>query len=136
MSQKLICHQNWNITKTEMSPKLIGHQKWNVTNLKCHQNWSFTNSELSQKLKCHQNWNVIKTEMLPWIIFVLKNKKNKIPEIGTEYPGLVLNRNGPTHAQLNFDIYSFIEFSLHLQFKDSSVASRVQTWTASKVGSV
>ena len=64
MSQKLIRHQNWNITKSEMSPKLICHQNWNVTNSemspkrKFHQNWKVTKTEVSWKLKCYQNWNV------------------------------------------------------------------------------
>ena len=40
---KLKCHQNLNITKTEMSPKLKYHLEWNVTETK-----------MSQKLKCHQ----------------------------------------------------------------------------------
>ena len=28
---KLKCHQNWNVTKTEMFPKLICHHNWNLT---------------------------------------------------------------------------------------------------------
>ena len=66
MSQKLIRHQNWNITKTEMSPKLICHQNWNVSKskmspkLKFHQNWIVTKTKVSSKLKCYQNWNVSK----------------------------------------------------------------------------
>ena len=31
MSPKLDCHQNWNVTKTEMSPKRMFHQKLIVT---------------------------------------------------------------------------------------------------------
>ena len=77
MSQKLIYHQNWNITKTEMSP-----------NLKCHQNWSFTKTGLSPKQKFHQNSNVIKTERLSNVMMSSKIKI-KIQKIGTEYLGLV-----------------------------------------------
>ena len=88
MSIKLIRHQNWNITKTEMLLKLICHQNLNVTKLKGHQKWSFTKTELSPKLKCDQNWNVTKTESLPNIIMSSKIKI-KIQEIGTEHLGLV-----------------------------------------------
>ena len=49
MSQKLICHQNWNVTKTEI-----------LLRLKFHQNWIVTKTEVSLKLKCYQNWNVTK----------------------------------------------------------------------------
>ena len=83
-----------NVTKTDATSKLKYYQNWNVTKidkslkLKCHQIWNVTKTEVSPKLNCHQNWSVIKTEMLPYIIFVLKNRK-KIPEIGTEYIGLV-----------------------------------------------
>ena len=93
-SSKLKYYQYWNVTKTDMSPKVKCHQIWNVTksemspNLKCHQNWSFTKTELSPKLKCDQNWNVTKTESLPNIIMSSKIKI-KIPDIGTEYLGLV-----------------------------------------------
>ena len=73
MSQKLIRHQNWNITKSEMSPNWYVTKTEMSANLKCHQNWSFNKTELSPKLKSHNNWNVTKTEMLPYIIFVLKN---------------------------------------------------------------
>ena len=65
------CHQNWNVTKPEMSPKLKCHQNWNVTKietspkLKCHQNWNDAKTEMSPKLKFHQNWTVTKTEMSP-----------------------------------------------------------------------
>ena len=60
MSPKLIRHQTWNITKTEMSPKLKCHQIWNFTQTEVHQNWIITKTEVSSKLKCYQNWNVSK----------------------------------------------------------------------------
>ena len=88
MSSKLKYSQNWNVTKTYMSPKLISHQNWNVTKsemspkLKILQNWIVSKTEVSSKLKCYL------TEMLPNIIMSSKIK-TKIPEIGTEYPGLV-----------------------------------------------
>ena len=67
-SGSVLCHQNWNVTKTEMSPKLKYHQNWIVTKKKCHQNINVTQIEMSQnwkspKLNCHQNWNVTKSEM-------------------------------------------------------------------------
>ena len=49
MSPKLICHQNWNVTESEMSPKLKFHQRWIVTK-----------TEVSSKLKYYQDWNVTK----------------------------------------------------------------------------
>ena len=82
MSQRLLRHQNWNITITEMSPKLI-----------CHQNWNVTKSEMSPKLKFHQNWIVTKTEVSSKLkgyqIIIYSKIKIKIQEIGTEYLGLV-----------------------------------------------
>ena len=44
MSTKLICHQNQNVTKIELSPK----------------------TEMSPKLKFHQNLNVTKAAMSPF----------------------------------------------------------------------
>ena len=105
MSPKLKCHQNKNVTKTDMSSKLKYYQNWNVTKTdmsprqKCHQNWIVTKTEMSAKLKCHQNWNVMKTEMLPklkcyqnWNVTKHNNVlkiKIKIQEIGTDHLGLV-----------------------------------------------
>ena len=57
-NRKLIFHQNWNVTKTEMSLKLKYHQKF------C-QKLDITKTELAPKHKCHQNWNVPTTEMSP-----------------------------------------------------------------------
>ena len=71
------CHQNWNVTKTEMSPKLKCHQKWNVTKsemspkIKCHPNWNVTKTEMSPKLKCHQKWNITNTEMCYWATLII-----------------------------------------------------------------
>ena len=45
--------------KTNTSSKL------NITKLKFHQNWYVTKTEMSPNLNCHQNWSVIKTAMLP-----------------------------------------------------------------------
>ena len=56
----------WYVTKTEISP-----------NLKCHQNWSFTKTEMLLKLKCYHT------------LYFCSQIKIKIPEIGTEYLGLV-----------------------------------------------
>ena len=47
MSLKLKCHQNWNVTKTEMSPKLIRHLNQIVTKTEVSQK-----TEISPKLKC------------------------------------------------------------------------------------
>ena len=45
MLQKIKCHQNWNVTKTEMSPKLKC-----LTKLKYHKNWNITRTEMSMIL--------------------------------------------------------------------------------------
>ena len=98
--KKRKCHENWYVIKTEILPKLKYHQNWYVTktemspNLKCHQNWSFTKTEVSPKLNCHQNWTVIKTKLLLKLkcyhtLYLSSKIKIKIPEIGTEYLGLV-----------------------------------------------
>ena len=61
MTQKLKCHQNWNVTKTEMSPKPNVHNNENIT--KIYQDVNFTLTETSinlkfyQKLKYQQNQN-------------------------------------------------------------------------------
>ena len=60
--------KKWNVTKTDMS-----------TRQKCHQNWIVTKTEMSEtemspKLKCYENWNVTKTEMLTNIIMSSKSK--------------------------------------------------------------
>ena len=36
------CHQNWNVTKTEMFPKLKYHHNWNLPKRKYHQTWNVT----------------------------------------------------------------------------------------------
>ena len=66
MSAKLKCRQIWNVTKTEDSPKL-----------NCHQNWSVIKTEMLLKLKCYR------------ILYLSSKIKIKIPEMGTEYHGLV-----------------------------------------------
>ena len=65
MSQKLICQQDKNVTKIELSPKL-----------KCQENWNVTKTEMLWKLKCYQNQNVTKTEMLPNIIMPSNQNQN------------------------------------------------------------
>ena len=42
MSPKLKCHQNWNVTKTEMSSKLKYHKNRNITKTKRSKNWNIT----------------------------------------------------------------------------------------------
>ena len=48
MSLKLKCHQEWKVTKTEMSPKK------NVTETDISPNGNVTKTEMSLKLKCYQ----------------------------------------------------------------------------------
>ena len=60
MSPNLKCHQNQNVTKTQLSPKRKCHQKKNFIKLvyqklKCHKNSNVTKRQLSLKRKCHQN---------------------------------------------------------------------------------
>ena len=68
---KRICHQNWNVTKTEMSLNIKCHKNWNGTKnemlpkLKYHENLNVTKTKISPKLICHQDWNVTKSEMSP-----------------------------------------------------------------------
>ena len=93
MSPKLICHQNWNVTKIEMLPKPKGHKKWNDIKTvmspkwKCHQNWNATKTKMLSKLKCTQNWNVTTIEISPklncqknWNVTKLKYHKTEMSQ--------------------------------------------------------
>ena len=77
MSPKLMCHENSNITETEISPKL------KYPKLKCHQNLNITKTQMSPKLKYHLELNVTKTKIspkLPDLTFIQRNlstKKNR-----------------------------------------------------------
>ena len=45
--------------------------------LKCHQNLNVSRTEMSPKLKCHQKWIVPKTELLPKLKFYYNKKVTK-----------------------------------------------------------
>ena len=63
--QKLKCHQNWDVTNTELLPKLNCHQKWNVPKTEISPKWNVTITEMSPVLKCHEKWKCTKTEKSP-----------------------------------------------------------------------
>ena len=71
MSTKQKCHQNLNVTKTEMSLKL------KCQKLSQHQNLNVTITEVLPKLRCHQNKKWPQNQIT-------------IQEIGTDCLGLVL----------------------------------------------
>ena len=80
MSPQLKCHQNWNVTKTEMPPNIKYHQKLNGTKndmapkREMSPKLNVARTEMFSKLKCYQEWNITRNEITPNLEFHLKHR--------------------------------------------------------------